>query len=169
MALKYNSTSRKSPWRPASSEINGLCFRSVHFYLPLFEVMRQGGELRLEPIADIYRFWVGHKNGSVICKCHKLTPIGRGASEVNKLYKVGDKTAPWGTPYGILQTDDLDLPNLTWKVRPLSKECTFRARKILKPPWMSLWWSALCQTESKAFSTSKRSMLSTSVPDSSCF
>jgi hypothetical protein len=39
-------------------------------------------------------------------------PSAVGASEVNKLYKVGDKTAPWGTPYGILQTDDLDLPIL---------------------------------------------------------
>jgi hypothetical protein len=40
-------------------------------------------------------------------------PSAVGASEVNKLYKVGDKTAPWGTPYGILQTDELDLPTLT--------------------------------------------------------
>jgi hypothetical protein len=32
------------------------------------------------------------------------------------------------------------------------------ARKLLQPPWMSLWRNASCQTESKAFSTSKRSI-----------
>jgi hypothetical protein len=45
--------------------------------------------------------------------------------------KFGDEMAPCGTPSGILQTDDLllDLPTLTWKVRPLRKECMIRARK----------------------------------------
>jgi hypothetical protein len=69
-----------------------------------------------------------------------------GASEVNKLYKVGDKTALWGTAYGILQTDDLELPKLTWKVRPLRKQCMILARKVLQPPWMSLWRSVSSQT-----------------------
>jgi hypothetical protein len=142
----------------ASSEINDLCFRNFHFYLPLFEVIRQGGELRLEPIADIHRFWVGQKYGSIICDCRKLTFMAVGASEVNKLYKVGDETVPWGTPYGILQTDDLDLPTLTKKVRPLRKECIIHTSKIKQRQKMSLWRSASCQTESKAFSTSKRSI-----------
>jgi hypothetical protein len=53
-------------------------------------------------------------------------PSAMGASEVNELYKVGDNTAPWGTPYGILQTDNLDMP--------LRKECMNRARKILQHP-----------------------------------
>jgi hypothetical protein len=78
LSVKYNSSARKSSWRRASSEINGLCFRSVHFYLPLFEVIRQWVELQLKHITDFHRFWVGHKHGSVICECHKLTPIGRG-------------------------------------------------------------------------------------------
>jgi hypothetical protein len=43
--------------------------------------------------------------------------------------KFGNETAPCGKPSGILQTDDLNLPALTWKVRPLRKECMIRARK----------------------------------------
>jgi hypothetical protein len=69
LAVKYNSSACKSVWRPASIEINCMCFRSVHFYLPMFEVIHQWIELRLEPIADIHRFWVGHKYGSFICEC----------------------------------------------------------------------------------------------------
>jgi hypothetical protein len=87
-----------------------------------------------------------------------LHPSAVRASEVNKFYKVGAKTAPWGTPYGILQTDDLDLPTLARKVRPLRKECIIHAKKVLQPPWMSLWRNVSCQTESKAFSLSKRSI-----------
>jgi hypothetical protein len=64
LAVKYNFSARKSPWRPASSEINCLCFRSVHFYLPLFEVFRQWVEIRLKPIADI------HLNWTQILQCH---------------------------------------------------------------------------------------------------
>jgi hypothetical protein len=35
-----------------------------------------------------------HKYGNVVSKYRKLTFIGHGASEVNKLYKIGDKTVP---------------------------------------------------------------------------
>jgi hypothetical protein len=46
-------------------------------------------------------------------------PSAVGASEVNKLYKVGDKSR-----------DGRLGPTLIWKVR---KECMIRARKILQP------------------------------------
>jgi hypothetical protein len=71
-------------------------------------------------------------------------PSFMGASEVKKLY--------------ILQTDDLDLPTLTWKVRSLRNEYIIRTKKILHHLRMSLCRSASCYTESKAISTSKRSI-----------
>jgi hypothetical protein len=78
-----------------------------------------------------------------------------GTSEVKMLYRVGDRIAPWGTPKGILCDDDLALPTLTWKDQPLIKEKINLARKISQPRWRSLCSSALCQTESNAFSTSR--------------
>jgi hypothetical protein len=67
------------------------------------------------------------------------------------LYRVGDRIAPWGTPKEILSDDDLALPTLTWKDRPLIKEKINLARKISQPRWRSLCSSALYQTESNAF------------------
>jgi hypothetical protein len=51
--------------------------------------------------------------------------------------------------------EDLALPTLTWKDRPLIKEKINLARKISQPRWRSLCSSALCQTESNAFLTSR--------------
>jgi hypothetical protein len=115
LAVKCNSSARKSPRRPASSEINYLCFRSFHLYL-LSSIVRSNPQTFMDTNMVV--------SSANVASSH---PSAVGASEVNKLYKVGDKTA--GTRYGILQTDDLDLPTLTWKVRSLRKECMIRARK----------------------------------------
>jgi hypothetical protein len=102
LTVTYNSSARKSPWRPVSSEINGLCFRSVRFYLPLFEAIRQWVELRLEPILTFISSELDTNMEVSSANVASSHPSAVGASEVNKLYKVGDKTASWGTPYEIL-------------------------------------------------------------------